>query len=330
MTKALTAFVIMGTLLLCACPGGGGSKEDASAGKTAGGDVVARTPPEEVPVKVDLASRGREIYFGTEYSNTGLSCAHCHAASPADEANGKLIAHTGYGAAARGSWKHTDQAQLDAKAGKAGSLLEAANFCVSAPYMNSKDHQISGQDGEALETYMASIADASAWDAAPFVIEVSRSMPAAGLTPDMENGKRIYENTCERCHDGIEGIEELHGLGEWMNPMQLMGKIRKMPDWFDTYESATYASLSSHNTDRVVAWMLGSTAAYAQEGNPCGENPRADNPCAQNPCGDNPCGAEHDDDEDSIFAEGAMPFFATDILSDQDVVDVAHYLIENE
>jgi cytochrome c len=278
----------------------------------------------EAPPTLDLAARGKEIYFGMEYSNTGLSCADCHAASPADEANGKLIAHTGYGAAPRGSWKHTDQAMLDAGAGRAATLLEAANMCVSAPYMNSKDHQISGQDGEALEAYMASIADPSAWDAAPFVIEVSRSMPAAGLTPDMENGHSIYENTCERCHEGVEGIEELHGLGEWMNEMQLMAKIRKMPDWYDSYESATYANVGRPDAGRVVAWMLGSNVAYAQDGNPCG-----DNPCAGNPCGANPCGEAHADG-DAIFGEDAMPFFASDILSDQDVVDVAHYLIANE
>ncbi len=318
MTKALSAFLLCGLLLLTACPGGGDSGDSADAGKSGSTDIVAQTPPADdatdtMDTAADPVARGKEIYFGTDYSNTGLSCAHCHAASPEDEANGKLIAHTGYGAVSRGSWKNTDQAMLDAGEGRATSVVDAANKCVGAPYMAHKEQLIEGSDADALAAYMDSIADESAWDAAAFVIEVQRSMPVAGLTPDMENGERIYENTCERCHDaGIEGIEELHGLGEWMTPMQLMGKIRKMPDWYNAYEGVEYASLSSHSLDRAVAWMLGSTVAHAQEANPCGEH--------------NDLGS----DDHTVFSEDAMPFFASDILSDQDVVDVAHFIIENE
>ena len=327
MRKAISAILVMGLLLLTACPGGSESGDSADAGGSTPADdtgSVAQTPPADdtaggADAAVDLVARGKEIYFGTDYSNTGLTCSHCHAASPEHESKGKLIAHTGYGAVSRGSWKHTDQAQLDAAQGKADSVLAAANFCVSAAYMDHKEQLIEGTDGEALVAYMESIADKNAWDAAPFVIEVQRSMPVAGLTPDMENGHDIYEHSCEVCHEAkIEGMPDIHGLGEWMNEMQLMAKIRKMPDWYGAYEDAEYTAMKSHDLDRAVAWMLGSGVAHAQEGNPC------------NPCGGNPCGGAAGDDDDSIFSADAMPFFASDILSDQDVVDVAHYLIENK
>lgn len=336
MYKALTAFMLFGLLMLTACPGGSGG-ESGDSGNATGDDSTTvadatdmmdeaadavESGADMVEAVIDPVERGREIYYGTDYSNTGLTCAHCHAASPEEEANGKLIAHTGYGAMPRGSWKHTSQEMLDAGEGRAATIVDAANACVKAAYMDHGEQLIEGTDGEALTAFMESIADETAWDAEPFVIEVNRSMPVGGLTPDMENGERIYENTCEGCHEaGIDGLVDLHGLGEWMNTMQLMAKIRKLDDWYGAYENAEYATLPSHNLDRAVAWMLGSTVAHAQEGNPCGDNP----------CGDHSHEShEGHDHGDSPFSEDAMPFFASDILSDQDVVDVAHYIIENE
>ena len=329
MYKALSLMAMLCLLMLSACPGGSEGEDSSNAATPPAADdngmesEVADVIEEGVDTMeavMDPVERGREIYHGTDYSNTGLTCAHCHAADPADEANGKLIAHTGYGAIPRGSWKHTTQEQLEAGRGQAATIIDAANFCVEAPYMDHGELKITGEDADALLAYLESIADPEAWDAAPFVIEVSRSMPVAGLTPDMENGERIYENNCEFCHEaGIEGMPELHGASEWLNEMQLMAKIRKVKDWYGGYEDAEYAAMKSHNLDRAIAWMLGSETAHAQEGNPC------------NPCGENPC-AGHDEghhDDDSVFKENAMPHYATDILSDQDVVDVAHYIAEN-
>ncbi|MCB1216256.1 c-type cytochrome [bacterium] len=330
MNKALIACLILGMLMLSACPGGGGDSSDggSSASGNSGGSSTAQTPPADdngigagggaEKSEAELVARGREIYYGTEYSNTGLTCAHCHAGSPDEEQGARLIAHTGYGAVPRGSWKHTSQAELDAKMGKAATILDAANFCVGAPYMAHKEMLIEGEDGAALTAFMVSIADPTAWDAQPFLLDLNRSMPVAGLTPNMENGERIYEHSCEKCHDaGIDGLEDLHGLGDWMNPMQLMAKIRKQKNWYDEYENASYAALPSHDLDRAVAWMLGIDTAWAQD----------ENPCAENPCGGHD---DHEEHEDGTFEENAMPHYASDILSDQDVVDVAHFIIENE
>ena len=337
MNKALIASLVLGLLMLCGCPGGGGG-DNADSGGSSGGTSSSDTNTSDSSGDsgtaadtdgsadaggalsgTELVARGEAIFRGTEYSNTGLTCAHCHAASPDDEKEARLIAHTAYGAAPRGSRKHVDQASLDAGAGKAGTLLEASNFCVGAPYMAHKEQLIEGSDGEALTAYLESIADETAWDAAPFVLDINRSMPVAGLTPNMENGERIYEHSCERCHEGdIEGLEELHGASEWLNPMQIMAKIRKQKDWYGAYEDAVNsAAVPSHDLDRAVAWMLGIDTAWAQDENPCGEHEEHHDE-----------GGEHHD-EDSVFEENAMPHYASDILSDQDVVDVAHYIAEN-
>jgi hypothetical protein len=70
-----------------------------------GGDETGAAPPEQgMTADASRVDRGRAIFVGTEYSSTGLSCAHCHALMPQDEQNRIFIAHSAYGAAQRGAW----------------------------------------------------------------------------------------------------------------------------------------------------------------------------------------------------------------------------------
>jgi cytochrome c len=274
--------------------------------------------------EAELVARGDAIYHGTDYSSTGLTCAHCHASSVEQEAGQKFIAHTAYGAATRGAWKITTQAQLDAKAGYAKSLAEAANACISAPYMNHKE-KLSTDDALAMEAYLKSISKADAWDSAAFIIARSTMLPAAGLKPDKANGKLIYEQSCEKCHDaGIPGLEELHGAKDWLKPVQIMAKIRKLDNWYEGYEGKDYASAADM---RLLAFLrsMGVNPVMAQD-NPCS------NPCAgtaEEQHAEGEADGHHEEgEEDEVFPEGAMPFYGTDILSDQEVVDVAFYVAE--
>ncbi len=331
--RLLILLVIVAAMLnLASCPAGKKAEGDGSATSTAqnsGDSQSSVTPPppaESSMSEAELVARGDAIYHGTDYSATGLTCAHCHASSPEQEAEQKFIAHTGYGAATRGAWKITKQEELDAKSGYAKTLADAANACINAPYMNHSE-KLSAEDAQAMEAYLKSISKADAWDSAAFKIARGTALPAAGLKPDKANGKRLYEMSCEKCHDaGIKGLEELHGAKDWLNPVQIMAKIRKLDNWYDGYENQKYAAADDA---RLLAFLrgLGVSTASAQE-NPCGANP-----CGANPCGANPCGASaesHEEgDEEEIFPKGAMPFYGTDILSDQEVVDVAFYVAED-
>lgn len=295
----LRLFVVMVLLLvftITGCPKGGGT--DSPPQEPTGTETGDE--PATASSALDLAARGKEIFEGYDYSNTSLSCADCHAASKAQEQDKIFIAHSAYGAARRGAWKITKEEQLAINRGFAPDVIAAANVCVKASYMNHGDEPIEGDDAEALNAYLESIAV----DDEPFIIAKATSLPQAGLTPDLENGKRIFEMSCAKCHDaGKEGIIDLDDANEWLNEVQLMAKIRKLRgDWYADYEGMTYASLA--------------------------ENPCAANPC--NPCGESEAadeGYEEQEDEHGMFEENAMPFFATDILSDQDVVDVAFYII---
>lgn len=292
------------------CPQGD-EPADGADGDTAAREMDDGGEPMETPEEViarDESStpedRGRNIYMGLDYSNTGLTCAHCHATMPQDEQNRIFIAHSGYGAARRGAWKITSQEQLAAGKGNAETLIDAANVCVKAPYMDHGEQLIEGEDAAALQAYMESIAV----DDEPFVIAKADSPPPPGLTPDKENGKLVYNQSCMHCHDaGIDGLPKLVDASEWLNPLQVMAKIRKLPgDWYNDYEGVDYMNmdLQSAGGDEVV------------------------NPC--NPCGDgeDEQEAHEEHEEHGVFKEGAMPFYGTDILTDQQVVDVAHYVAE--
>lgn len=312
MLRIMLVALIALALVVAGCPKGqqGGN---ANGDETAG---VPATPPPEEEAPPDAGSpvdRGREIYVGTDYSNTGLTCANCHALSPDDEKNRIFIAHSGYGAARRGAWKITSQKQLDAGQGFAKTVIDAANVCVKAPYMDHGEKLIEGDDAVALNAFLDSIAQ----DDKPFIIAKAKALPPPGMTPDMENGKRIFEESCEHCHDsGIKGLPELDDAYTWLNPLQVMAKVRKLtPDWYSDYEGVDYEHMDAQ--------------APPEE--------EAVNPCGDNPC--NPCGTSADDEgeqegnepgegeeEDNVFKKNAMPFYGTDILSDQDVVDVAYYV----
>lgn len=326
---AALAALLAAATAISGCPGGG--KQDATSASAPSARATAPdSAPEAQPTAAaDPVERGKAIYTGTDYSNTGLTCAHCHAASAAEEEGRIFIAHSGYGAATRGAWKITSQEQLDAKKGFAATLVEAANACVGAPYMNHKEKLIEGEDAAALLAYLESISDPAAKDGAAFIIAKAKALPAGGLTPDKENGKRIYEQSCEHCHDaGIEGLEELHGAKDWLNPVQVMAKVRKLDGWYENYETAKYAQgprrPAAETRFAGLYRALGLSTALAEE-NPCGENP-----CGEAHEGHDHEGHEHHEEgeEHDVFPEGAMPFFGTDILSDQDVVDVAFYVAE--
>lgn len=310
MLRIMLVALIALALVVAGCPKG----QQAGNGTGDQTAAVPATPPSEEAPPGGAGSpvdRGREIYTGTDYSNTGLTCANCHALSPDDEKDRIFIAHSGYGAARRGAWKITTQAQLDAGQGFAKTVVDAANVCVKAPYMDHGDKLIEGDDAVALTAFLDSIAQ----DDKPFIIARAKALPPPGMTPDMENGKRIFEESCEHCHDsGIKGLPDLDDAYTWLNPVQVMAKIRKLtPNWYNDYQNTDYMNMEQtpdSSDDEVV-----------------------------NPCGDNPCGTGVDDEgeqegnepgegeeEDNVFKKNAMPYYGTDILSDQDVVDVAYYV----
>ena len=276
-------------------------------------------PPTHAPtdraVLEDPVAKGRLIFGGTTYSATGLACANCHAAAPESDARQLYIAHSAYGMTSRGAWWITTQAQLDAKQGAAATLADAANKCVSAPYM-SGTRMIEGDDAKALEAFLSFIAKPEAKDAKPFIIKQATALPPKGLKPNLENGKRIYEMSCTHCHGVIKGIDELKGAKDWLNEVQLMAKVRKLGDWFNDNKKAKYA-YDAHRGAHVAQW-LGLAPALAAEPAPGGGAPAGTG--AQPPTKGS--GGQ------TVFPKDAMPFFATDILSDQDVVDVAFYVIQ--
>lgn len=258
------------------------------------------------PVQQDPVNRGKMIFSGTEYSATGLSCANCHAVS-ANPAR-IFIAHSASGTLARGAWWIMTQAELDAKQGEAATFAEAANKCVSAPYMGGQK-LIAGDDAKALEAFYQSISDPAAKDSAPFIQTPPKALPPKGLKPDPANGKRIYEASCSRCHGAIKGIVDLQDANTWLNEVQVMAKVRHLPNWEDGNKDAKYASYPGRLMR--LAQACGLRLAFAQ---------------APGAGADAAAGG---DSEQEIFPEKAMPYFASDILSDQDVVDVAFYVIKD-
>lgn len=286
----------------------------------------APRPPIHAPdraVVQDPVTRGKLIFAGTEYSGTGLTCANCHAVS-ASAAQGRIyIAHSAFGAVARGAWWITTQAEFDAKKGQAATLADAANKCVSAPYYGGKK-LIAGDDAKALEAFYQSISDPSAKDSAPFIQTPPKALPPAGLKPNKENGKRIFDTGCSHCHGAINGIVDLKDANTWLNEVQVMAKVRKLPDWEKGNKNAKYAR-STWSALRL-AQAFGLAPALAQEPGAGAAPPAAKAP----PAGQAPTAAGAGDGEEKpIFPENAMPYFATDILSDQDVVDVAIYIIKD-
>ncbi len=334
MSNYLVTIVVI-ALLLSSCPGGGadtgktpGKSPGASnAGAKPTGTQATGTPPVKT-ADADPIQRGYDIFHTTEYSNTSLVCANCHANSERTDEERVYIASSGYGAASRGAWKISSQKQLDAGEGHVKSLIDAANICVKAPYLNHAEQLIEGSDADALIAYLESIAK----DDEPFVIGRTKKMPVGGLLNDEENGRRIYSIGCKNCHDvGLEDVPELAGASDWLNALQVMAKVRKVGiDYYGDWVDMDYANY-----------------AVGEEIPVSGQAGRA-NPCGENPCGDNPCGEGHDhdahgegpdegqddgndaghDDDHGMFAEGAMPFYSTRILSDQDVVDVAYFISE--
>jgi cytochrome c5 len=300
---ALLIAMLLLILAIAGCPQGEDTTDTGGSDTTA--DATGGDGGEDAAPAGDLVARGREIYTGTDYSNTGLTCAHCHAISPTAEQDQIFIAHSGYGAASRGAWKITSQAQLDAGKGYADTVVDAANVCVKAAYMDHGDELIAGHDAEALEAFLESISV----EDQPFIIAKASSLPAPGLTPDKANGKLVYEQSCKNCHDaGIDGLPLLVDASEWLNAAQVMAKVRKLKgNWYNDFEGVDYMNMDemAGGDDEIV-----------------------------NPC--NPCGDGHDEHEEheeheehGVFKEGAMPYYGTDILSDQQVVDVAYYVSED-
>jgi cytochrome c len=284
------------------------------------------------PVVQDPIQRGKIIFAGTEYSGTGLTCVHCHAVSASMDIDRLYIAHSAYGAAARGAWWIMDQAQFDAKQGAAATLADAANKCISAPYMQGKQ-PLNPEDAKAIEAFYASISDPAAKDSAPFIHAAPTALPPAGLKPDKVNGKRIFDKGCCACHGLINGVPDLHGAKDWLNTVQVMAKVRALPDWEAGNKDAKYA-LNNWPFMRL-ARALGLTPAFAQEPGAGTQPPAEGNPPAAGapPAAGGEAGAapaaEAGAQEDRVFPENSMPYFAQDILSDQDVVDVAFYVTED-
>ncbi len=283
----------------------------------------------------DPVQKGKMIFAGTEYSTTGLTCVHCHSVSAAMDIDRLYIAHSAYGAAARGAWWIKDQAQFDAKQGEALTLADAANKCISAPYMRGKQ-PLSPEDAEAVEAFFQSIADPAAKDSAPFIHAAPTAPLTAGLKPDKVNGKRIFEKSCSACHGAVNGVPDMQALKAELNPMQFMAKLRRLPDWEEANKDAKY--VMHHWPFMRVAQAFGLTPAYAQEPG-SGEPPAAEAPPAAGapPAADAApeaaagaeAGAEAPAEDGRLFPENSMPIFAPDILSDQDVVDVAFYISED-
>jgi mono/diheme cytochrome c family protein len=289
---------------------------------------VAPPPSAAPPAPVDTA-RGEAIFTGTDYSKTGLTCAHCHSASKNDEVDHIFAAHSAYGMSGRGAWWVMTPEQLTAKKGEAATLSDAANRCIAAPYMANAGKPLSPEDAEALTVYLTSIYDAQAKDSAPFLIAKALSVPPGGLTPDKTNGQRIYDTSCSQCHGVVDTVPRLEEKKFELNVVQIMAKVRGLADWETTYKTANY-SVGQEPSGGPVTWLLYGMRAYAQEGAP----PEAAPPAANPPAGGEgaapgPSGAGGEAEAASPFAENSMPWYATDILSDQDVVDVAFYIFQD-
>jgi mono/diheme cytochrome c family protein len=137
------------------------------------------------------------------------------------------------------------------------------------------------------------------------------------------NGKRIYDESCSHCHGVVEGIVDLKDANTWLGEVQVMAKLRKLPNWEDANKGAKYAS-SAWNAMRL-AQAFGLRPAFAQDPGAGSAPPAAGAP----PEGGAPADAAAGDDSEQIFPDNAMPYYASDILSDKDVVDVACYVIRD-
>ena len=240
-----------------------------------------------------------------------------------------FAAHSAYGMSGRGAWWVMTPEQLTAKKGEAATLSDAANRCIAAPYMANAGKPLSPEDAEALTVYLTSIYDAQAKDSAPFLIAKALSVPPGGLTPDKTNGQRIYDTSCSQCHGVVDTVPRLEEKKFELNVVQIMAKVRGLADWETTYKTANY-SVGQEPSGGPVTWLLYGMRAYAQEGAP----PEAAPPAANPPAGGEgaapgPSGAGGEAEAASPFAENSMPWYATDILSDQDVVDVAFYIFQD-
>lgn len=313
MLRLLITFSAL-ALLITACP-----KQTTTPPSAAPSAPPPATASQAPPMlsESELVARGQEIFTGKEYSATGLTCAMCHSLAPSMDEGKIYIASTAYGAAGRGAWRVHGEDQLAAGTGDAPTLEEAAALCVSAPYMNSPQ-PLSAEDGQALAAFYKSIGVPEARDGAAFLSAENYPMPAAGLTPDREHGRVIYETSCRFCHDnGIEGLPGLVGAKDWLKPIQVMAKVRKAEgDWYNGFKDQTYAGADP--LARQLA-LLGISPAYAQEA-------EAEPPAGGMEPGAEPAGEAEEEDE--AFPENAMPGYAPAILTDQDVVDVAFYVAE--
>jgi hypothetical protein len=266
------------------------------------------------PAKLDPAERGKAIFTTAEYSATGLTCATCHA-QKSQEPGRIYPAHSACGMTARGTWWIKTPAQFTEKRGEAATLSDAANRCIKAPYMKG-ENKLSREDAAALEEFLGSIADPGAKDGKPFLIQKALAPPVGGLKAGKENGVRIYEQACLLCHGTFGNIPDLKAIGAEFNPVQVMAKVRGIADWETKYKDAQYALAPRQPGGGWLAWT-GLSLAYASEATPApSAAPATGSAGAEAPSGD-PAGS---------FAENSMPWYALDILSDQDVVDVSFYI----
>lgn len=306
-------------------PGTPVAAEDGSAAAdgAAAGDGGLVEPPrnakDAVPAKGgadDPRARGEQLFTQPILSTTGLSCADCHSLEPKPAPGRIYIAHSLHDVALRRAWWVPDAAAQQAFSGGAASLEDAIVHCVTAPYLNYRA-VIDQHELATLSLYLRSQLDPSSTGGKPRVTQQSWPLPKPGLKPDLANGARIYREACLNCHGKYEGIEKLEGAKDWLTPLQIMAKLRKAPgDWYNDNKGKTYARAHRPLTARLLA-LAGIESAAAQDGGGSSGGGQETAPGVE--------GAAQAGEEE-IFPEGAMPGFAPDILSDQDVVDVAHYV----
>lgn len=325
MQRTILAIAVL-LLLATACP----KTDNTAPGGTSASAPPPGAPPDAAPgdsphampdsgnKEQELIARGQELFTDYVVTKTGLTCANCHSISPMMDEGKIYIARNAYTMTRRGIWRANSEEQIASGMGEAASLGGAITMCVTAPYYNNTAG-LPADDLAALTAFINTL-DKPELEAAPIISKASYPMPAAGLTPDREHGKEIYETSCKFCHDNaVRGIESLAGAKDWLTPIQVMAKVRKAEgDWYNDYKGQAYACIDP--LARQLA-LLGINVAHAQE---------LDNPHGiVNPHGDpDGAAAEPAMDESELFPMNAMPGYAPEILSDQDVVDVAFYVAE--
>jgi len=304
--------------VLAGCPG---PHKKGPAAQLEKGTAPPAAKPVETAPPVDPIARGKELFSTAAYSATGITCANCHAANTADLTGRIYIAHSALGMAPRGAWWISDDAQLKAMLGSSPTLADAALVCIAGPYMNYKLAVPPG-DKDALAAYLNSIADPAAKDAKPFIVQTNYAMPPGGLTPNVENGKRVFESSCKYCHGAVLDLSTLKGAGGIWNPLQIMGKVRKAKgNWFNDHKGKIYGAAGEPASQRL-ARLFGMQPALAQ--GESGVEPPENITPAQGQGGE---GVEDANPETLKFPKDGMPGFAPDLLTDQEVVDVAHYVM---